>query len=255
MASVLQNTIPQSLIQLCTSHPDRTFSVDKSHKRGIQNQALDTQDKAPRWGLTTYTLEPRHPLSIWLTFKDPLYRVSPTPLRQRILLDATTEWQQRCDTLDFPRNYGRKKALEGFGSIKPERDQARAALIAMERYVSADQALLWILWNDTNKKLSFLDDKAFPRDTGYTTIWIMREPMMDQVWDASMWSPSHLVQWIQDQERAGFDVEWPQPHPSTSVKTLTAEYTAMGLNPAGLSKDELRKKVGRAKAIKVLGQL
>jgi hypothetical protein len=125
----------------------------------------------------------------------------------------------------------------------------------MERYVSADQALLWILWNDTNKKLSFLDDKAFPRDTGYTTIWIMREPMMDQVWDASTWSPSHLVQWIQDQERAGFDVEWPQPHPSTSVKTLTAEYTAMGLNPAGLSKDDLRKKVGRAKAIKVLGQL
>jgi hypothetical protein len=251
MASV----VPQSLIQLCTSHPDRTFSVDKSHKRGIQNQALDTQDKAPRWGLTTYTLEPRHPLSIWLTFKDPLYRVSPPPLRQRLMLDATTEWQQRCETLDFPRNYGRKKALEGFGSIKPERDQARAALIAMERYVSADQALLWILWNDTNKKLSFLDDKAFPRDTGYTTIWIMREPMMDQVWDASTWSPSHLVQWIQDQERAGFDVEWPQPHPSTSVKTLSTEYTAMGLNPAGLSKDDLRKKVGRAKAIKVLGQL
>uniref|UniRef100_A0A6C0LQ93 Uncharacterized protein n=1 Tax=viral metagenome TaxID=1070528 RepID=A0A6C0LQ93_9ZZZZ len=251
MASV----VPQSLIQLCTSHPDRTFSVDKSHKSGIQNQALDTQDKAPRWGLTTYTLEPRHPLSIWLTFKDPLYRVSPPPLRQRLLLDATTEWQQRCETLDFPRNYGRKKALEGFGSIKPERDQARAALIAMERYVSADQALLWILWNDTNKKLSFLDDKAFPRETGYTTIWIMREPMMDQVWDASTWSPSHLVQWIQDQERAGFDVEWPQPHPSTSVKTLSAEYTAMGLNPAGLSKDDLRKKVGRAKAIKVLGQV
>jgi hypothetical protein len=251
MASI----VPQSLIQLCTSHPDRTFSVDKSHKRGIQNQALDTQDKAPRWGLTTYTLEPRHPLSIWLTFKDPLYRVSPPPLRQRLLLDATTEWQQRCDTLDFPRNYGRKKALEGFGSIKPERDQARAALIAMERYVSADQALLWILWNDTNKKLSFLDDKAFPRESGYTTIWIMREPMMDQVWDASTWTPSHLVQWIEDQERQGFDVEWPQPHPSTSVKTLTAEYTEMGLNPAGLSKDELRKKVGRAKAIKVLGQV
>ena len=29
----------------------------------------------------------------------------------------------------------------------------------------------------------------------------------------------------------------------------------MGLNPTGLSKDELRKKVGRAKAIKVLGKL
>jgi len=29
----------------------------------------------------------------------------------------------------------------------------------------------------------------------------------------------------------------------------------MGLNPAGLSKDDLRKKVGRAKAIKVLGQV
>ena len=246
--------VPQSLIQLCESHPDRTFSVDSSHKRGIQNQALDTQDQAPRWNLTTYSLEPRHPLTAWLTLKDPLFRVSPTPLRQRLLLDATTEWQSRCSTLDFPRKYGRKKALEGFGTIKPEREQARAAMIAMERYCS-DQPILWILWNDTTKKLSFLDDATFPRETGYTTIWILREPMMDRIWDASEWSPTQLVQWLQTQETDGFSIDWPLPHASTSLKALTSEYTALGFISDGLTKEQLREKIGRTKAIRTLGRV
>jgi hypothetical protein len=186
---------------------------------------------------------------MWL--KDSLFRVSPDALRQRLILDATTEWQERCSTLDFPRILSKKKALEGFGSQKPEIQQAKAAMIAMERYTQ-DNPLLWILYNEKEKKVSFLDDKAFPREGGYKQIWILREPYWDSLWDASEWSSDTLVQWLEEQEEHGFKVEWPLEPATATMKTMAAEYEAMQHRAAGLSKDVLRQKLGRAKAMRKL---
>jgi hypothetical protein len=166
-------------------------------------------------------------------------------------LDAVTEWQQRCSTLDFPRNFGRKKALEGLGTTRPDLSQAKAVLYAMERY-SHDEPILWILWNDEEKKVEFLDDKAFPKADGYKHIWILREPKWDKLWDASAWTSMELVQWIQAQEKAGFKVAWPVEPATATQKALAAEYEKMGFSAGGLSKDELRHKVGRGKAIAAL---
>jgi len=188
---------------------------------------------------------------MWLN--DPLYRVSPDQLKQRMILDATTEWQERCNTLAFPRILSKKKALEGFGAIRPELSQAKAAMMAIERY-SHDNPLLWILWNDDAKTVSFLDDKVFPREGGYKQIWIMREPMWDRLWDASSWSSGDLVSWLQKQEEAGFKVEWPQEPSTATLKAMAQEYTQMGFSAIGLSKDSLREKLGRAKAIRVLSR-
>jgi hypothetical protein len=169
----MADTVPESLIQLCETHPDRTFRVGNTTKKSqTTGSALDTQDQTPRWNLTTHTIQPRHPLAAWLWLNDPLFRVSPEQLRQRMILDATTEWQVRCANLDFPRNLSKKKALEGFGALKPDAQQAKAAMIAIERY-SQDNPLLWILWNETDKTVKFLDDKAFPREGGYKQIWIL----------------------------------------------------------------------------------
>jgi len=186
---------------------------------------------------------------MWL--KDPLFRVSPDSLRQRLILDATTEWQERCANLDFPRVYSKKKALEGFGSQKPELQQARAAMIAMERYTQ-DIPLLWVLYNDKEKKVSFLDDKMFPREGGYKQIWILREPYWDRLWDASEWSSFNLVQWLERQEESGFKVEWPLEPATATMKAMTAEYEGLQLSSKGLTKDELRVKLGRAKAMRKL---
>ena len=243
--------IPESLIQICETHQDRTFSVGS--KKGVRNEgiAADTQEHGNRWNLTTHTIQPRHPLSAWLWLNDPLFRVSPDPLRQRMILEATTEWQERCSTLAFPRVLSKKKALEGFGALKPDLSQAKAAMIAMERY-SHDNPLLWILWNEGSKKMSFLDDKVFPREGGYKQIWIMREPMGDRLWDASEWSSEDLALWIQKQEDMGFKVEWPLEPTTATLKGMAAEYNGMGFSAAGLSKDTLREKLGRVKAIHVL---
>ena len=243
--------IPESLIQICETHQDRTFSVGS--KKGVRNEgiAADTQEHGNRWNLTTHTIQPRHPLSAWLWLNDPLFRVSPDPLRQRMILEATTEWQERCSTLAFPRVLSKKKALEGFGALKPDLSQAKAAMIAMERY-SHDNPLLWILWNEGSKKMSFLDDKVFPREGGYKQIWIMREPMWDRLWDASEWSSEDLALWIQKQEDMGFKVEWPLEPTTATLKGMAAEYNGMGFSAAGLSKDTLREKLGRVKAIHVL---
>lgn len=246
----MTDTLPQSLIQICETHPDRSFKVGKPQSRQTGKSA-DTQDQMPKWNLTTHSIQPRHPLAAWLWLNDPLFRVSPEPLRQRLILDATTEWQERCANLDFPRVLSKKKALEGFGALKPEPAQARAAAIAIERY-SQDNPLLWILYNEDQKTISFLDDKAFPRDGGYKQIWIMREPMWDRLWDASGWSSNELVAWIQKQEEAEFKVEWPQEPSSATMKGMAAEYTAMNFSATGLSKELLRTKLGRAKAIKKL---
>ena len=102
--------------------------------------------------------------------------------------------------------------------------------------------------------MSFLDDKVFPRQGGYKQIWIMREPMWDRLWDASDWSSADLVQWIQKQEETGFKVEWPLEPNTATLKGMAAEYNTMGFSAAGLSKDTLREKLGRAKAIRVLSQ-
>lgn len=245
--------IPESLIQICETHQDRTFYVGS--KKGIRNEgtAADTQQYGNRWNLTTHTIYPRHPLSAWLWLNDPLFRVSPDPLRQRMILDATTEWQERCSTLDFPRVLSKKKALEGFGALRPELSQAKAAMIAIERY-SQDNPLLWILWNEEAKTVSFLDDKTFPREGGYKQIWIMREPMWDRLWDASSWSSGDLVSWIQKQEESGFKVEWPLEPSTSTAKAMASEYNTMGFSSAGLSKDVLRQKLGRAKAIRILSK-
>jgi hypothetical protein len=168
-----------------------------------------------------------------------------------MFLDAVTEWQIRAANLDFPRIYSRKKACEGLGALRLDSIQARAVLYAMERY-AGEERILWILWNDEEKRVSFLDDKAFPRPEGYTSIWILREPKLDRLWDASAWSGGDLVQWIQGQEKAGFKVEWPMEPTSATVKSLAAEYEKMGFSAGGLSKDELRLKVGRTKVIRAL---
>ena len=241
--------IDENLIQLCETHRDRSFHMTTSRKS--TGNAADTQDQPPRWNLTTHTLYPKHPLSAWLLLNDPLFRVSPEPLRQRMILDATTEWQERCSTLAFPRILSKKKALEGFGAMKPELSQAKAAMLAIERY-SHDNPLLWILWNEEGKKISFLDDKVFPREGGYKQIWIMREPMWDKLWDASDWSSHDLIQWIHKQEDVGFHVEWPIEPPTATMKAMSLEYNQMGFSPVGLSKDALREKLGRAKAIHAL---
>lgn len=243
-------TINETLIQVCETHQDRSFHVMKSKNTGY---AADTQEQPPRWSLTTHTVYPKHPLSAWMLLNDPLFRVSPDPLRQRLILDATTEWQERCSTLDFPRILSKKKAIEGFGALKPELLQAKAAMLAIERY-SHDNPLLWILWNEEAKKVSFLDDKVFPRPGGYKQIWILREPMWDRLWDASEWSSGDLVSWIQKQEEAGFKVEWPLEPSTSTIKGMALEWTQMGFSAIGLSKDDLREKLGRAKAIRVLAQ-
>jgi len=245
----MADTVPQSLIQICETHQDGTFYVGKrQNKSGI---AGDVQDQVPKWNLMTHSISPRHPLAAWMWLKDPLFRVSPEPLRQRLMLDATTEWQERCATLDFPRVLSKKKALEGFGSVRPEIQQAKAAMIAMERYTQ-DNPLLWILYNDKEKTVSFLDDKAFPREGGYKQIWIMREPSWDRLWDACAWSPQGLVAWIQQQEDTGFKIEWPLEPSTSTMKAMAAEYESMNFSAAGLSKDNLRLKLGRAKALKKL---
>ena len=168
-----------------------------------------------------------------------------------MVLDATTEWQQRCSTLDFPRVLSKKKALEGFGALKPDSQQAKAAMIAIERY-SQENPLLWILWNEEAKTVSFLDDRAFPREGGYKQIWIMREPMWDRLWDAGTWTSGDLVSWLQSQEEKSFKVEWPMEPTSATIKAMATEYEKMGFSAGGLSKDVLRQKLGRAKAIRSL---
>jgi hypothetical protein len=168
-----------------------------------------------------------------------------------MLLEATTEWQQRCATLDFPRVLSKKKALEGFGTMKPDLLQAKAAMIAMERY-SQDDPLLWILWNEQDKTISFLDDRTFPREGGYKKIWILREPTWDRLWDASEWGRAKLASWLQSQEEGGFKVEWPQEPPTATMKAMSAEYEACNHSAKGLSKDVLRVKLGRAKAMRAL---
>ena len=241
--------MPKSLIQICETHQDRSFHVGKPHRARQENSAADTQDQMPRWNLVTHSIQPRHPLGAWMWLNDSLFRVSPDPLRQRMMLDSTTEWQQRCENIDFPRVFGKKKALEGFGTTKPDLQQAKAAMIAIERY-NHDNPLLWILWNDDEKKVSFLDDKAFPREGGYKQIWIMREPRWDHLWDASAWSSHDVISWLQKQEEASFTVEWPMEPATATVKAMATEYNALGFSAAGLSKDELRKKLGRTKAIR-----
>jgi hypothetical protein len=239
-----------SLIQLCESHKEGTFNVTPTKK---QSSVADAQDQMPKWNLMTHSISPRHPLAAWMWFKDPLFRVSPEPLRQRLILDATTEWQQRCSNLDFPRVLSKKKALEGFGSQKPDALQAKATMIAIERY-SQDNPLLWILFNDEAKTIKFLDDKAFPREGGYKQIWIMREPMWDRLWDATEWTSLDLTQWLEKQEGYGFNVEWPMEPSTATMKDMASKYESMGLNSRGLSKDDLRKKLGRAKAISQLSK-
>jgi len=246
----IANALPESLIQLCETHQDGTFHVGKKRTKDTSNVA-DAQDQVPKWDLMTHSISPRHPLAAWMWLKDPLFRVSPEPLRQRIMLDAITEWQGRCHTLDFPRVYSKKKALEGFGTVRPDLQQAKATMIAMERYTQ-DNPLLWILFNDREKTISFLDDKAFPREGGYKQIWIMREPNWDRLWDACDWSSDRLVAWLQKQEETGIKVEWPLEPATSTMKTMSAEYEAMEHRSAGLSKDELRQKLGRAKAMRKL---
>jgi hypothetical protein len=237
--------IPKSLIQLCETHQDGTFYVGR--KKMNATGTTDVQDQVPRWNFTTHSISPKHPLTAWLWLKEPLFRVSPEPLRQRLMLDAITEWQERCAKLDFPRVLSKKKALEGFGSLKPELQQAKGAMIAMERF--SDDPLLWILFNEQEKKISFLDDKAFPREGGYKQIWIIREPFWDRLWDASEWSSSDLVKWIEQHEDQKFKVEWPMEPSTSTMKAMTAEYEGLQLSAKGLTKDELRQKLGRAKAI------
>jgi hypothetical protein len=239
------NALPKSLIQICETHSDGTFQVARPKTKG---SVADAQDQIPKWNLTTHSISPRHPLAAWMWLKDPLFRVSPDPLRQRLILDATTEWQERCSSIDFPRVYSKKKALEGFGTQKPELQQAKAAMIAMERYTH-DNPLLWVLYNDREKTISFLDDKVFPREGGYKQIWILREPTWDRLWDANIWSSQELASWLEKQEAAGFKVDWPLEPATSTVKAMAAEYEKLQLNSTGLSKDELRHKLGRAKAI------
>jgi len=240
--------VPESLIQICETHQDNTFHVGKKKKAGTAGTAGDVQDQTPKWNLMTHSISPRHPLAAWMWLKDPLFRVAPEPLRQRLILDATTEWQERCATLDFPRILSKKKALEGFGATKPDLQQAKAAMIAMERYAH-DTPLLWILVNDQTKTVSFLDDKTFPREGGYKQIWILREPMWDRLWDAGEWSSDSLVKWIQEQEEAEYKVEWPMEPATATIKAMAAEYETLHQCSKGLSKDALRQKLGRAKAI------
>ena len=240
--------VPLPLIQICETHQDRTFSVTK--KGAHSNFSDNIQDQLPRWNLMTHSIPSHHPIAIWLWLNDPLYRVSPEMLRQRILLESITEWQLRCATLDFPRTYSKKKALEGFGSLKPDLIQAKAVMIAMERYMQ-DTPLLWILLNEKEKKLSFLDEKAFPKEGGYKHIWIVREPLWDRLWDASEWSSDQLVSWLEGQEKY-VKVDWPLVSATESMTSLTSEYEKMGLSSKGFTKSELREKVSRVRAIRKL---
>lgn len=240
--------VPHELIQICETHPDRSFTVTSK----LMTNSLDNiQDQMPRWNLMTHTLQTRHPIATWLWLNDPLFRVSPESLRDRIILEAITEWQVRCATLDFPRAYSKKKALEGFGSMKPDLLQAKATMIAMERYMQ-DTPLLWILLNEKDKTLSFLDDKAFPKEGGYKHIWIIREPFWDRLWDASEWSSDTLVSWLEQQEKY-VTVQWPLIPATESMTSMSSEYASMGFTVKGLSRDELRKRLSRAKAIRKLG--
>lgn len=246
----MSNTVPKSLIQICETHSDGTFQVGQRNTK-ISGGAGDVQDQIPKWNLITHSIFPKHPLAAWLWLKDPLFRVSPDPLRQRIMLDAITEWQTRCSTLDFPRFLSKKKAIEGFGSQRLEVQLAKATMIAMERYTQ-DNPLLWILFNDKEKSVSFLDDKVFPRDGGYKQIWILREPTWDRLWDASEWSSGQLVSWIQNQEENGFKVEWPLEPATATIKAMANEYEALNYSAKGLSKEDLRQKLGRTKALRKL---
>jgi hypothetical protein len=153
--------------------------------------------------------------------------------------------------LDFPRAYSKKKALEGFGSMRPDLLQAKATMIAMERYMQ-DTPLLWILLNEKEKTLSFLDDKAFPREGGYAHIWILREPLWDRLWDASEWSSDQLVSWLEKQEKY-MTVQWPLIPATETMTSMSSEYARMGFTVKGLTRDELRKRLSRAKAIRKLG--
>jgi hypothetical protein len=80
----------------------------------------------------------------------------------------------------------------------------------------------------------------------------MREPLWDRLWDAANWSGGDLVSWIKKQEKLGFKVDSPLEPATATVKVMAAEYEALNHSAKGLSKDQLRQKLGRAKALRKL---
>ena len=60
------------------------------------------------------------------------------------------------------------------------------------------------------------------------------------------------MSWLERQEEAGFKVDWPLEPATATVKAMASEYEAMQHSAKGLSKDELRQKLGRAKAMRKL---
>jgi hypothetical protein len=248
--ATLTPEVPSSLIQICETHPDREFQVSK---KGSSSPTLsEVQELMPRWNLSTYTIPIHHPLAIWLWFTDMLFRGSPDTLRQRIFLEQITEWQKRCSTLDFPRTFSKKKAIEGLCSMKPDLTQAKAVMIAMERYMY-DTPILWILLNEKDKKISFLDDKSFPKEGGYTHKWIVREPYWDRAWDASDWSSEQLTDWLQQQE-AKMTIVWTPVLATETYTSMVNEFEQLGVPVNNLSKTELRDKLSRIRCIRKLSE-
>jgi hypothetical protein len=107
----------------------------------------------------------------------------------------------------------------------------------------------WILFNEKEKKISFLDDKSFPKEDGYTHKWIVREPYWDRVWDASDWSSEQLTDWLQQQE-AKMTIAWTPVLPTETLTSMVMEFEQLGVPVNNLSKTELRDKLSRIRCIR-----
>lgn len=201
---------------------------------------------------TSYMVYPIEPVSAYLYLKDDMYAIAPERLRANILLETKDKLSRQIDALkDGKIGRQRKKGLECL---------SKEAI----RLTEEERMTFWnILMVIGNIQTIVLGDGKCPtirfapdirRWSNAYPVYIVSEDLT-RVWKQNDDISNKIVYWIDDMEKAGAQIDWPEAEGSKTELVEELSYRPGWKEENNKKKkDELARMLTRSNAIKYLSQ-
>jgi hypothetical protein len=216
--------------------------------RAVQTQQQFTQSPEDIWNCVP--IEPATPLSCLLYLTDPMYSLLPVQSRPSMLRETCTELELSFQTILHGRKF-------------PVRRTADAIVAASTGGSDACSALGWkamaglyecqIVWFDETQKLIQFYPEAVSEWTSEKPIYFCSH-LANQVWiPPKEWKQSSFATWLSVKEQDGWRVKYDEAEGTVEELKELSKKIGFNLN-IKVNKAELQKKLGKARAIKQLGE-
>lgn len=224
-------------------NPHKTTTLrwnEPSSTEGFQQESWDS--------FSAYPLDPPGALSLMLLTTDPMFELASLPLRKKILTEQLLILQKRVETELVGRRFPRKKIQDLLaGQVSAETPTHSPLLEEVLCQLFSVQKV------HIHRKAKTI--QVYPPDLRQWS----KKPLLfaeeDNCWNYTPNPPYRFLDWLLQKEDEGWTIGWPTADGTLEELKGALVTVGMPVLQTKQKKEEIARIVGRAQAIRLLGEL